>query len=227
MTTHGLRPPHLWLSHVLAEDTPAYGGGVGFTRTAASRIAAGDAANSEAWAFPNHLGTHVDAPRHFVEGSTTVDSYGPEWWWFSRPAVVDVPKQDDELILPSDIDGKVADETDFIILRTGFETNRGDRRYWERNPGISAQLAHFLRDRFPRLRAVGMDFISVTARAHRPEGRKAHRALLEYRPNSEPVILVEDMALAHAPTALEAVIVAPFRVLRADGGPVTVLAWRK
>lgn len=225
MTSHGFRPPHLWLSHAMSEHTPAYGGGQGFTRTAASSIAAGDSANSEAWTFPNHLGTHVDVPRHFVEGGDTVDAYGPERWWFSRPVIIDVPMGDDALIQPADIAGRVPDGTDLLILRTGFEAHRGTRRYWERNPGLSAALARHLREAYPRLRAVGMDLISVTARAHRPEGREAHRALLEHHPDSDPIILIEDMALAHASGALDAVVVAPLRVLQADGGPVTVLAW--
>jgi hypothetical protein len=70
-----------------------------------------------------------------------------------------------------------------------------------------------------------MDMISVTARAHRPEGRLAHRAFLDPEGPGSPVLLIEDMALAQAPIDVRAVLVSPIRVRESDGGPCTVFCW--
>lgn len=217
-------PTH-FLSHILAVDTPAYGGGDGFHEEAASRIADGQTANSSVWRFPNHIGTHLDAPRHFFDAGQTIDSIPPADWWFDHPQLMNVPVANDELVLPRHLPDTVDLETDLLLLRTGFEAHRGEPRYWQRNPGLSAELAHWIRQGYPLVRAVGMDTISVTSRAHRPEGRVAHRAFLDPEGPGSPLILIEDMALAHAPARLTVACVAPLRVHAGNGGPCTVLAW--
>lgn len=220
-------PPTHFLSHVLDDETPAYGGAKGFHQNPTSRIQAGGTANSSQWSFPNHLGTHVDAPKHFFDDGEGVDGFGPNAWWYDRPQLIDVAVGDDHLIRPEDLPDEVRTETDLLLLRTGFEAYRSTSRYWERNPGLAASLGSWLRVHRPRVRAVGMDLISVTARQRRPEGRLAHRAFLDPTGAGRPVLLVEDMALAHAPGALAAVCVAPIRVRSSDGGPCTVLAWAR
>ncbi len=215
----------VWLSHPLDESTPAYGGGAGFEREPVSRIALGGTANSSRWSFPNHLGTHLDAPRHFFDGGATVSDYGAESWIFQRPVLVDVPCADDQLFGPAELEGKVPAGCDLLLVRTGFERHRGEERYWARNPGPSAALGAWLRERHPSVRALGLDVISVTARAHREEGRESHRALLDPARPGKPIIAIEDMALAAAPATLTQVMVLPLQVRDADGGPCTVLGW--
>lgn len=225
MKGRSLGPPTHFLSHVLDAETPAYGGATGFRQDPTSRIQAGGTANSSTWSFPNHIGTHVDAPRHFFDEGADIDGLGPDAWWYDRPQIVDVAVDDDELIHPEHLREALHEDTDFLLLRTGFEAWRGTTRYWEHNPGLSAALGTWLRGDRPHVRAVGMDVISVTARQRRPEGRMAHRAFLDPAGVGRPILLVEDMALAHAPAALTAVCVAPIRVRAGDGGPCTVLAW--
>jgi arylformamidase len=220
---HG--PPTHFLSHVLGADTPAYGGGEGFQRTPASRIADGESANSEVWRFPNHLGTHLDAPRHFIDGARTTDDYPPAAWWFTAPVIVDVPKGDDGLIVPADVDALVPRDADLVLLRTGYEAYRMEERYWARNPGLTQALGEWFRRERPSVRAVGIDVISVTARAHRMEGRLAHRAFLDPEEAGSPVLLLEDVALHRVTGQLKGVCVAPLRVQSGDGGPCTILGW--
>ena len=50
-----------------------------------------------------------------------------------------------------------------MIYKTGFGKFRGKESYWKNNPGFAPEVAEILRDNFPNLRAVGMDFISLTA----------------------------------------------------------------
>jgi arylformamidase len=216
----------LWLSHQLEEGTPAYGGGAGFEREPVSRIADGGSANSSRYAFPNHLGTHLDAPRHFFDAGATLSEYGPESWIFDHPVLVDLPCAEDHLFGPSELEGKVPAGCDLLLIRTGFERYRAEERYWARNPGPSAALGGWLREKHPSVRALGLDLISVTARAHREEGRGAHRAFLDPAREGRPLLLIEDMALAAVSDPLRSVVVLPLRVREADGGPCTVLGWQ-
>lgn len=215
----------VWLSHPLDESTPAYGGGAGFVREAVSAIAQGGTANSGRWSFPNHLGTHLDAPRHFFDAGATLTDYEAGDWVFRRPALVDLPCADDQLFGPAELEGRVPADCDLLLVRTGYERFRADEKYWARNPGPSAELGGWLRTKHPSVRALGLDVISVTARAHREEGRASHRALLDPARPGRPLLVIEDMALAGVSGALAQVIVLPLRVRDGDGGPCTVVGW--
>ena len=54
------------LSHILNSDTPSYGNRDRFIIEEPSQISEGASANSSKWTFStNHLGTHIDMPKHF------------------------------------------------------------------------------------------------------------------------------------------------------------------
>ena len=215
----------IWLSHPLSPETPAYGGGEGMRIEPITQIAAGDTANTSRYVLPNHLGTHVDAPRHFFGSGPSLTDYPPEFWVFENPLLVDVPGDDGYLIGPKDVEEAISSEIDLLLLRTGYEKFRGESRYWEQNPGVGPELGIWLREMFPNARAIGMDVISVTSRHHRHEGRIAHRALLDPNRSGSPVLPVEDMGLAHVVGPLGRVIIAPLRVWATDGGPCTVIGF--
>lgn len=213
----------IWLSHPLSPDTPAYGGGEGMRIEPITRIAAGHTANTSRLILPNHLGTHVDAPRHFFDSGPSLTDYPPEFWVFENPLLVDVPGDDGYLIGPKDVEKSLTSETDLLLLKTGYERYRGESRYWEHNPGLAPELGIWLRDHFPKLRVIGMDVISVTSWHHREEGRAAHRALLDPNGRNRPVLPVEDMALAHMDEPLGKVIIGPLSVCELDAGLCTAI----
>ena len=72
---------------------------------------------------------------------------------------------------------------------------------------------------------VGMDFISVTSRHHRMEGRAAHRALLDPKCHGNPLLVVEDMALSRVFGKLCGVIIFPLVIQDSAGAPGTVLGY--
>ncbi|HAG91205.1 MAG TPA: hypothetical protein DCL41_05005 [Bdellovibrionales bacterium] len=113
---------------------------------------------------------------------------------------------------------------DFLLLRTGFEKRRGEESYWNNNPGFLPEVGFWLREEFPKVRAIGFDFISLTCFQKRELGREAHRAFLNPFKDKPPILIVEDMKLAHAPHTLRRIHLAPLMIENADGAPVTVLA---
>ena len=215
----------IWLSHPLSTETPSYGGGEGMRIEPITTIATGDTANTSRFVLPNHLGTHVDIPKHFFDSGSSLTDYPPDFWVFDNPMLVDVPGDDGYLISPKDVEGKITPETDILLLRTGYEKYRGDSRYWEHNPGLHPELGTWLRKGFPNMRILGMDIISITSRHHREEGRAAHRTLLDPDKPGKPLVAIEDMALSQVCGQLNSVIIVPLRVSKANGGPCTVIGF--
>ena len=116
-------------------------------------------------------------------------------------------------------------ETDLLLIKTGYSAYRGTNRYTLTPPGLSADLAPFLRMNLPKLRCIGMDLISISSYNNREEGRRAHHAFLNPF-EGDPILLIEDMKLdTNGP--FEKIIVAPILIDDADGAPCTVLAYTK
>lgn len=220
----------IYLSHVLRETTPLYGG-VGEIRINPSRsMGRGDSSNNSDLHFPAHAGTHVDAPRHFDPQGMTLDQYPPDYWLVKRPALLDVPCAPAQMIdmerMGTMLDA-VPQDCDMLMLRTGAEVWRSTSPdvYSTQGPGVAADVAFWLRTH-RRIKMLGMDFISASSFAHRELGRAAHRAFLG-NGMGQPVLLVEDMALASLPGKMDAVDevwVVPLLYDNSDGAPVTVMA---
>lgn len=213
------------MSHQLSGTTPAYGGGESLNIAFVRNIKEGDSCNTQRWCFSNHLGTHIDFPKHFQRTGSAADDYPPDFWIFNCPFLVDVsPVAPGHIITPECFAfDRLPDESDLIIIKTGFCSQRGEEVYWKNNPGFSPDLAFELRGKFPRLRVVGTDSISISSFVHRDLGRTAHLAFLKHE---RPILLLEDMNLSdvNESTGFKRVIVSPIRVEGADAAPCTIFA---
>lgn len=213
------------LSHELTTDGPGYGGKSDFSRTRTKNICGGDACNQESWTLSNHVGTHVDCPLHFSDEGKTLTTYSAAEWVFQDPYVLEHPAKNDELIEPNAAWESITKTADALLIRTGFEKNRGDKIYWNNNPGFSPEAAQWLRTNRPELKIVGVDFISITAYQHRPVGRIAHVAFLAPDSKHPGLRVIEDMKLSPLKRKPSMLVVSPLWVKDADGGPVTVSAF--
>jgi kynurenine formamidase len=217
------------LSHHLSGQTPFYSTLPKPQIKQIYDLDKGDICNSFYFTSSNHAGTHVDAPRHFCSEGRRITDYALSELVFSRPAVLDVPLLDQELIAPGHLEPAAAAATgdiDFILLRSGFGKFRGDeRRYVDRSPGFGPAAAEFLMERFPRLRALALDFMSVSSLAHEREGAEAHRVFLGCaRYADRPILLVEDALLPDAMPTLLRVFVIPWMFEGLDSAPCTMFA---
>lgn len=210
---------YIYLSYTISETTPLYGGATTLRIERDKAIQNGDSSNTLRLSMPNHSGTHIDFPYHFGEAGKSLNDYPAGFWLFRHPFVLDCPAEEGETVLPRDVD-TIPEDTDFLVVRTGFYRHRGEEVYWKNNPGLSPELAGILRRRCPALRVVGMDLISVSGYQNRELGRAAHRAfLLEH-----DILLVEDMDLRELSGPVRGIICLPLPIDRADGAPVTILA---
>ena len=105
-----------------------------------------------------------------------------------------------------------------LLIKTGFEKYRAEEIYWQNSPGLHPKLAYWLKEKSPSLKAIGIDFISISNLNNRALGRQAHIAFL-----SKNILLIEDMKLSCVNSNLKTVIVLPLRVEGADGAPCTAI----
>ncbi len=211
------------LSYPLKRNTPAYGNGTGLKIEEGHCISKGDSCNTSVWILPNHLGTHIDLPKHFVQNGKTITDYTPDFWIFHSPYLLDIsPVSPGKIISQDDIKlSEIRQDVDLLIIKTGFCEHRDDTIYWQKNPGFDPFIAELLRNNFPRLRVLGFDSISLSSISNRNLGRKAHKAFLS---NEHPILLLEDMDLSkvNSNTLLKMVIISPIFVENADGAPCTI-----
>lgn len=214
----------IYLSHFLSETTPAYGNGESFKSVQRRSMERNDSCNAGLWTMSNHLGTHIDCPRHFSKGGKTLSEYDADFWVFVSAGIVDIspiePEQQIDLtVLPVEI---IPADADLLILKTGFGKMRGDPVYWNANPSFSPDLADALRGHCPNLRVMGFDTISLSSWTDRDLGKEAHWAFLD-TPRS--ILLLEDMDLTHIEkdTNINQVIIGPLPVKNADASPCMVI----
>lgn len=174
------------------------------------RIADGDAANVSRLNFGTHTGTHVDAPRHFIDGAMTVD---------------DIPL--DLLLGPA----RVVEVTDAVITaavlaeielagasRVLFKTRNS---YLWAGAEFAKEFVYLTKDAAERLvelgvRVVGIDYLSVEK--YDFEKPDAHHALL-----GAGAIIIEGLNLADVEPGDYELLCLPLKVAGGDGAPARVV----
>ena len=215
-------------SHHLSETTPFYKALRAPRLERLYDLSKGDACNSFYLTTSNHAGTHVDGPNHFNPAGRQIAEYDLSELVFTRPDVVDIQLDADELILPEHLTkcNECRSDCDFLFVRSGFGKFRTDaEKYIEHNPGFSAAAADFVMDRFKGLKAVAVDFASIAAMEHMEEGCEAHRVFLgcgQY--HDRPVLLVEDIRIPDPLPHLHKIYLIPWLVDGLDSAPCTLFA---
>lgn len=212
----------VYLSFFINNSTPQYGGDDAIAIHQRSSIAKGDSSNSKQINMPNHVGTHIDFPRHFSIDGKTINNYPPDFWSFDDPFVLEYAAADEEIIdLNESLLESIPSGTDILFINTGFQKNRGAKKYWNNNPGLSPDLAFKLRKRCSNLKIVGFDFISLSSYQNRMLGREAHKEfLIKYN-----ILVIEDMDFTNLKKEVSRVVALPFMIDQADGVPITVIAY--
>lgn len=182
----------------------------------------GDGINIQYIHAPTHVGTHVDAPRHFIPGGATIDELSLER--FAGEAVVlDVSKTEPEEITVSDVeaaDGEVR-SGDIVLLFTGWGEKYGTDAY-EPHPWLSTGVAEWLVDHDCKL--VGLDATTPDIPgSHRPEGWiefPVHHELL-----GNDVLIAEHLANLAPYTGQRLDVQGfPIKIRGGDGAPAQFVA---
>ena len=185
----------------------------------------GAAWNSSLLTLFNHNGSHIDAPNHFDPGGKKICDYTVDDFIYTNPCLVDVPKGEGECITAADLAEVGKRDCDILLIRTGYSLMRKDESYVENNPWLEPGAADFIRRNFTKLRAIGIDTVSIASCRHPVEGGDAHRILLrEGDYVGGPVMIIEDLNLGILPDRIKRFYAIPLFACDVDSMPCTAFA---
>jgi arylformamidase len=212
-----------YLSYFLTEALPIYGDIADLNLKSVKKLHDGDSCNTWQFCLGNHWGTHVDCPAHFFLQGYKISDYPPECWIFKRPQVIKINAKASEIITRDHFCSNVDSKSDLILFQSGWWKYRRKDAYCSRNPGLDPSIGLWLRNNYPQVRAIGLDWISISSFENKELGREAHRAFLNPVGKGHPVLIIEDMNLSIDLKNLKKVWVAPLLVEKIDSAPCTVI----
>jgi kynurenine formamidase len=224
---------YVLLSYPINEKTPLYVSLPAFSVSPYSMISKGDPHNTAIISIHNHIGTHIDAPKHFINNGKSIFEYTLDDLIFENPILVNCLKEsclneDELLILPDDLkpEAELLQKSDCLLICTGFGQHRNEEKYRTHNPGIAPETILWIRKEYPKIRCIGIDSISISSFQHINKGIDAHIASFSIKEElGSPLLLIEDMNLSTLLNySLKQVIVLPWQVDGIDSAPCTVLA---
>jgi len=152
-----------------------------------TEIARGASSNITEFTIASHVGTHIDAPVHFIPGARSIDQIPLER--FTGPGVVvTVNKAAGE---PIDVEDVKADVQagDIVLLHTGWSAKFGNDDEYQVHPYLTPELARLLVEK--QIKMLGVDCVNVEMPIPiRPPdyGRPIHKTLL-----GAEVLIIENL----------------------------------
>lgn len=219
------------LSHTLDVKGPSYPGSPGLAIEHNSVLGEDGDSNDYITHLPNHFGTHMDAPRHFVPDGLSFADLPEERFNFDGDEILllDIPEKGKpkSVVEIADVEPYLEDFTGIrlLLLRTGFERYRNENPelYANEGPCLHPDLCKWLATE-TRVDCVGMDWISVGA-PWNDMGTEAHRQLLGYYRDNF-VTAIEDLSLAPVGDAwIDFITLGGLRIRGIDSSQVSVTAF--
>ena len=217
------------LSYINKEGDLAWPGAPTVKLTGFESIKDGDACNTFRIEIFNHFGSHMDAPKHFNDSGESISDFSIDNFIYESPVLVDIPKSFGELVTKEEIlkfDDRIK-SADLLMIRSGFAKYRIEaaERYSREGPGVSAEAAELLVKRFPRLKAIGLDWISLASFTDINDGILAHQRMLG-KFGDKHIFIIEDLNFDELNSELKIrrVFALPLMVSGIDSAPVTVVA---
>ena len=203
------------VSVLLAPGVATYPGNPQFEISPVNRIADGDSANNSRLVMGTHSGTHVDAPKHFLDDRPGVDAL-PLDLLIGRARVIDMPVRGG--ITAKHLEAAGLREDLRVLLRTPNSALWNSKEpFHQEYTHLTGDGAKFLVDQ--GVKVVGVDYLSVE-KFHMP-GHPAHMALL-----SANVIVIEGLNLSDADPGAYEMYCLPLKIEGADGAPARVVLKR-
>lgn len=197
----------------IENDMPVWPGDPPVRVVQVSSIAKGANANVSSLACGVHVGTHVDAPHHFLDGASTVEAMPLEALIgkayvadLRRAAVIDATSLQRARIPP---------RTVRLLLRTRNSEiwKRGERKFQTDFVGVDASGAEWLVQR--KVKLVGVDYLSVAPYGN---SRPTHEILL-----GAGVVILEGVDLSRVPPGGYTLYCLPMKLAGSDGAPARAI----
>ncbi len=202
------------VSVALDATLPTYPGNTPFSLEAIKRIARGDSSNVSSLHMSAHAGTHVDAPRHFLDDAPGAEAL-PLEMLMGRTRVVEIESR--RGISAEDLQPIDFAEDIRVLFKTPNSRLWGSAEFHAAFVGITQSGARFIVDH--GIKVVGVDYLSVEP--YKTPGAPAHHVLL-----GGGTIVIEGLNLRDVEPAIYDMICLPLRLVGSDGAPARVVLRR-
>ncbi len=198
------------ISVPLYPDMPVWPGSAGIQLTQTSRLDKGDGVNNSKLICDVHIGTHIDAPLHYITDGKSIeqlkleDLIGPAVVAYLPEAEIITKNVLEDLSLPVG--------TRRLLLRTRNSSlwETGSHRFQTNYVALTQDAAQWIVDHDISL--IGVDYLSVQRYG---EDSRTHEILL-----SAGVIIVEGLNLARVESGMYELICLPLKLVGSEGAPV-------
>lgn len=194
------------LSVTLNEQTPIYPGDPATKIEPAGDIKK-DGYCDHYVSIGTHVGTHIDAPMHMLEGGKSLDQV-PLEQFVGRGRLIEVDGTDFESVKSVDIK-----EGDIVLFHTGMSDKYLNPVYFENYPAMSEEVARYLVQ--AKAKIVGVDTCSVDNQ----DGFPIHKILL-----AGGVLIIENLTNLNELSGKNFTVYALPIKLQIDGAPARVIA---
>jgi arylformamidase len=192
----------------------SYPGNTPFSIEPVKRMAAGGSSNVSTLHMSAHSGTHVDAPRHFIDSGAATEALSLDIL-IGRTRVIEVPTR--KAITHDDLAPFNLAEDVRLLIKTANSRLWGTPEFHPDYIGLSESAAKHLVDHGVKL--VGVDYLSVEQ--FRTPGAPAHHALL-----GAGTIVIEGLDLRDVDPGVYDMFCLPLRIVGCDGAPARVVLRR-
>lgn len=192
-------------------DTPIYPGDPEVNITEHMSISNGDIANVSILTFGSHTGTHIDAPKHFVDSGPAVDEL-PLEHFIGKAKVFEV--KDKDAITEDDLKGFDIQRGDLILLKTRNSAIIRNNEFDTGFAYVTAEAARYLA--YIGIKTLGYDYFSIEEYGSKDFG--AHLALL-----GKGAVLIEGLDLGDIRPGEYEMVALPVKIKNGNGSPVRVI----
>lgn len=203
-----MKKPWMDISVPLFTGMPHWPGDPAFVADREKSIDRGDVCNVTKFSTCAHIGTHMDAPLHFIKGGIAMEKM-PLDAVIGPCRVIEI--KDKVAITPEELKPHRLKRGERVLFKT-----RNSRRSWKMDKFdedfiyISKEAAQHIVDR--GVMTVGVDYLSVGG--FRKDGVETHHILLGVQ-----VWIIEGLNLSKIPVGNYDLICLPLKIAGADGAP--------
>ncbi len=202
------------ISVPISADGPIYPGDPEIKISPIYSTLKGDSANILELKFGSHVGTHIDAPYHFLQNRKTLDEIELDrFLGTAQVCELDVV----ESISEADLQSIEINEGDIILFKTRNSGLWNKREFQRDFIYLSPEAAEYLVAR--RIKGVGIDYLSIEK--YKSREHSTHQTLLR-----NDVLILEGINLKDVPAGEYFLICFPLKLIGADGSPVRAILLR-
>lgn len=164
--------------------------------------------------FGSHVGTHIDAPSHFLVDGASIDQL-PLSTFVGLCTVLDLSKNT-EKITSADLQWYQIAEGDILLFKTKNSTHTPTDRFDYNFVYLEQSAADYLVSK--KIKAVGIDYIGIERNQPHHE---THRVLMQAQ-----IGIVEGLRLAHVAPGSYTLIALPISIPGIDAAPARAILIR-